>query len=782
MSLVKKIIPLLDIDLGSKKLFYSSESVRIRDGDTFKQYEPRLKKDGGISKSFNLQDFKVSVSSVSGISIINDKDRMQDIFLDYPESFNNVSFQYLTTEDTTSSIEKITGIATNPSWDEAIFSMSLKEPQKLKFKNVPDIIFDQNTFQTSLILTDATLYTDTVALGSPSLPVGDTVNYLLVANIVSSSLNNRPENYWKGARIDVIMDQRASDDTNNCSGQFAVVVRSFDSTIFFNTAPDTFMQRSDEIANKIINNTLMMPPGVTEYSPDTLTFQIIKNAVPQNSDNLGVPIPIIYGAVEKIPMVWAIGQKSTNTNSFGVGDDVYLFASHRCKLGVITDRSLLTKINKTDPSTGDDADNGVYKYRTSGISLLNNQAVDALEISDGLRVEVYWSLEDKRVLDAKINPGNKNWIPNPFPKWLNNSGNETDANLLLYKDHSIRRVSPYHRVRTLKTLKGDTVQGIQLRGGEFDWFDLSATNNFEVRGQYPIRYGMGNSKLYVSVEGYEDEYDGFYTGNVPTSKLELNDLLYGFRSEKQENQKYSTLIKNPSDVLLHFIMNYSSVNKDRSLIDVESFRESRQILEDWRIDTAITEEINGAQFVERICSQCCSFVTIEDNKFKMKTVIPSRMYPKFDLIENIHFSRQRFEFTKTEDIYNSFIFYYKYNYAYNKYDSFIRRNKLNSDDCARSFALNGFEREKESFDFRDINDPYTANMLADIYVDIFSKRRTFLTCSVKYDDEVINANLKIGDCVTITSSLAPQGWDQKKCIILATNRNMGSCELRLVEA
>ncbi len=773
MGVVNKLLPLLEIDLGSKKLFYSSQSVKVLDGNSVKQYDGKLKSESGISKSISLTDFKASVAVASNISIVN-TDRLQDIFTNNPESFTKVKMTYMyggDLSDTTAKILEIYGIASNPGWNQLNFNMAIKDSQKLFFKNVPNIIFDANTFQTQFILNDATIgtlsspigyMTDPVVTGNPSVPGSRDVT--MVHNIVSSSFNNKPQNYWKGTRIDVAMDQRLADDTNNLAGQFAVVIASWDSTVFFNIALDKYLVREDETSMVPINNS-MYALYLSTYDPSYLTFLVTRNAMPQNTDSASLPFPILYGAPEKVPMVWSIGQKSTNTNSFGVGDDVYVFAGHPCKLGVIPDPIMVNGLKALGI-----ANNGVYIYSDDGISELSK---DQKEIADGLRAEVYWSLEDKRVVDSKILPGKKDWIPNPFPKRWKNSGNNAQN---LYQDKLIRLISPLHRIKLFTTLKGDVVHGVQLRGGEFDWFDVSYP--FENRGQYNVRYGMGNSKLYISAEGYRDDIDGFYTGN---NRIESQyDGNFSF-PEDLENSKDNTLIKNPADIMLHFLMNYSSINFDKRFIDVDSFRKSRQMLDGWRFDTGITEIINGQDLLDRFCQQSCSIVFMDNNKFKIKTIIPSKMTPKAYLREFEHISELNFEYTKTEEIFNNFIFQYAYDHPNQRFSKIIERNKKNDVNCRNSFALNGFERSKGVIEFKDINDSYTANLLTDVLVDLYSKRRIYLSCSVAYTGEVIDSKIEIGDCIAITTAQAPNGWNSKPCLVLETNYSSEKLELKVME-
>jgi hypothetical protein len=776
LSNKKKLLPILEIDLGTKKLFYSSQAVKVLDENgIYKQYEGKIKNDGGISRSFSFNDYKASITVSSQLNISNDE-RLQDIFENNPEGFTSAKLTYLAAEDATGTIDQLIGVVSNPSWDKINFTMQLKDSQRLFFKEVPYTIFDEKTFQTSIILSDVTTYTSVFSFGNPNVDTNINVpgsvfpvrNGALVTGIVSSAFAGKPENFWKGSRVDVIMDQRASDDTNQCSGHFAVVVRSADSTVFFNYNKDKFLVSDDQTAESIFNNTMMLftpESGEDSYPPQTLTFQLIKNAVPQNADSVGRAIPIIYGSPEKVPMIWAVGQKSTNTNSFGVGDDLFLFAGHKCKLGILPDSTIAAGLTATG------ANNGVYSYTADNAI---SPAKDQVEITDGLRVEVYWSLEDKRVVDGKIKAGKIDWIPNPFPKRWPNSA-QVNGNAYSHRDKNIRLISPLHRIKVMSTLRGEQVHAVQLRGGEFDWYDLST--RLETRGQYPIRYGMGNSKLYISTDGMEDDLDGFYTGHIksslPSTSINIGDDL--------ENQSQSTLIKNPADIMLHFLMNYTSIDEDKSMIDIESFRKSRQILNGWRFDTAITELIQGESFIDRLCQQCCSIVFMDRGKFKMKTVIPNLLAPKLYLREDEHIYAQKFEFTKTEDIFNSFIFSCNYDYVHEKYSNVFKLDRSNNKKCRDSYARNGFERSKGNIEFRDIADANTAHMLADVYIDLFSRRRTFLSCSLIYNQEVVDGKIEIGDRVDITTSQAPNGWVEKPCVVIETGKYADHMEMKVME-
>lgn len=774
-STKKQLFPVLEIDLGTRKLFYSSQALKIKDGNTYKQYDGKIKSDGGISRSFSFSDYKASLTVSSSLNVANN-DRLQDIFQNNPEGFTSARLMYLNGADTTGKIDELIGVVSNPSWDEMNFSMQLKDSQKLFFKNVPFTIFDEKSFQTSMILSDVTTYTDVFSFGNPGVDpniltpgtIMPSRNGTLVKSIVSSNLAGKPENFWKGSRVDVIMDQRPSDDTNNCSGHFAIVVRSFDATVFFNYTMDHFLVNEDTTTENIINNTMALfnLDGIlAAYLPQTLTFQIIKNAIPQNADSLGKAIPILYGSPEKVPMIWAVGQKSTNTNSFGTGDDIYLFAGHRCKLGQLPDSTIAAGLTATG------ADNGVYKYSADNAV---NPAKDQVEITDGLRSEVYWSLEDKRVVDTKIKPGSVNWIPNPFPKRWQNSV-DVVGNGFSKRDKKIRLISPLHRIKLMTTLRGERVQAVQLRGGEFDWFDISTT--LETRAQFPIRYGMGNSKLYISTDGHEDDLDGFYTGQIKSS-LPSTSINIG---SDLENQSQNTLIKNPADIMLHFLMNYTSIDENKEMLDIDSFRKSRQILNGWRFDTAINEIIGGEQIIDRWCQQCCSIVFMDRGKFKMKTVIPNLLVPKLYLREDEHIFGQKFEFTKTEDIYNSFIFSYKYDYVHNSYSYVFKLDRTNDKKCRDSYSINGFERSHPNIELRDIAHGETAHKVASTYVDLFSKRRGYLSCSLIYNQEVIDGNIEIGDCVLITTSLAPNGWIEKPCVVLETGKFADHMEIKVME-
>lgn len=190
-------------------------------------------------------------------------------------------------------------------------------------------------------------------------------------------------------------------------------------------------------------------------------YRGIFEPVPENSQDLGKFFPIVYGHVEKAPMLHVISKKTFfGDENFTAGDDVYIFAAHPCSIEDESDIVIHWIPNSENTSN----------QRRNG-------------------VEVYHST-------AK----------NPFPNRLENHYREVvdpNGNTVVTTE-SINY--PYHRLDTFKTLDEKTLYGIRLQGAEWN-HELGTLDK-----RYAIRNGLGSSTLYATFSGYLDDDLGSITG------------------------------------------------------------------------------------------------------------------------------------------------------------------------------------------------------------------------------------------------------------------------------
>jgi hypothetical protein len=188
-------------------------------------------------------------------------------------------------------------------------------------------------------------------------------------------------------------------------------------------------------------------------------YRITFDEVPQNSDALGKFFPVVYGSVQRVPMLQVISHKVLLEDEATAGDDLYIYASHPC---------LSQRAGDFDIEIQRDDDSGGTKQfkRVQGLpSALNRHEAQS-----------------------------------PFPKRLyNHHYRDEDGNLntgqILY--------NPYHDVEIKESLDGRKYYGIRLAGAKWD----SSVGSPDKR--FPIRHGVGSSTLLASFAGKTDSRGRF---------------------------------------------------------------------------------------------------------------------------------------------------------------------------------------------------------------------------------------------------------------------------------
>jgi len=411
------------------------------------------------------------------------------------------------------------------------------------------------------------------------------------------------------------------------------------------------------------------------------TLMVTRRPAPENADSIGRPLPIVYGAVDKMWAVWAISSKSTRQNSLSAGDDVYVIAGH--------------KIYDKSPS----------------------------------EILVYYGL-DENANSMLVKPGIIDYVPNPLPKSISeiDRWHESGYDLRDPADPT-KNTTPLHKLVEITTNDGEVVTAVKLRGDEYDgWFTTNDGDMPIINGkpQFPIRYGLGSSKVYVSFRGHYD-IDGSITGTP------------------------EGLIEHPIDIIKHFLLNYTNIDGDTTKIDDQSFADAKSRLQDWKLGVAITDVVNGEEIIERIAKQSKSTWLWKDGKIHMKVFDLDNKTPSFKLEEKKHFTgKQSWSRPPLSEVYNDFTFKYAYNGITDKYDGVIRRNKSNDQPCRDSYAVYNTVRSYEEILLPDVVDSFTANKIADHYVAMLALARTTFKTGLRLDEDTYG--LAPGDVVDVTLS------------------------------
>jgi len=714
-------------------------------------------------------------------------------------------------------IAEFKGRIETASYDNSLLKLQIKSQEVMSFKDVPEEIFDYDTFQKKIVFSDPGLDSTLIDMrfGGGLYDWGYSVNYAksYIKRIYHSSLDGKPSGFWKGSRVDVVDAQGQGADPDSekyCIGEFAVVIDSdknwiefpvvldryavyrnihkdlidglndpsppygmttvlnntmcnasqysmlkvrnggFDDdidwnfkgtggsisggTLNFNTAGslasayqdvnlyssttyrvyvDVTSYTSGQVQVGLWNNYPAYAilkavghyefdiiakdlagtngPGIiitadnnTTMSLDNViveiekpTFQLIKNSVPENAGTTGTPIPIIYGHMEKMPAVWAISAKSTRQNSFGVGDDLYIIAGHSVK-------------SKT--------------------------ACDML---------AYHNLE-KNAAGQRVPPGVIDFIPDPLPRSIYEIDRWFESDYRMMSPHNPEKnICPLHKKVVITSNNGLNISALKLRGDEYGgWNCNEYTRNNPgtvadgklpgVNGepQFPIRYGLGNSQVYVTFDGYADE-TAKYTGFM------------------------DALIEHPVDIIHHFIEHYGNFKSGELSIDRDSLLKSKSLLEGWKFSSAIISKVNGAAYITKLCKQCHSTWSINNSVFKLITWDLDNKSYDLTIDSETHFIGQpSYKRRSLKEIFNDFQFDYAWDYSQKKFTSSITRNKSNSGLCRDMYGrLNQFVNSLSVQKLQDIQCSFTANKAADFWVEYFASTRHSLAVKILVDDD-----------------------------------------------
>ena len=809
-----------DID-GAAHQYTSSNDGRIIVEDDIVQYDGMIINASEIKDSLSINSPSQSISNAS-VTLFN-KDNLHEITNPVALESATATLLFVRGDMYDEILNSISGKIDNVSWDKTTISFDIRSEELVIFKNVPEIILEDDTFQRKLIIkkpkinASAALTMRFEAWGYTPKIVKRYVKYINHPLLAGYAID-----YWKGSRIDVVDADGAygnPEDPNFCIGEFAVIISSTGDQIrlpvtldrfFTYTFIDKDVQDGADTTNNpyemrsVINNTMKSSAGVIvevingDFATDTdwvkvdnwtigsglatctnptgvnyleqtmsnlipytnykvtftieagtatkvltvqlifgdsatvtlpvisfpivytfilnsgqnptgirfsftvgtgtvsidhvsveavesdFTMMILKNPIPENSDSIGRPFPIVYGKVEKMWAVWSISTKSTRQNSFSAGDDLYVIAGHK-----IYDRS---------PT----------------------------------EVLVYYGLDESIATSMATKPGVIDFIPNPLPRSIYEIERWNEAamppqTINLASGDPEKDVCPLHKLVEITTSKGDKLTAIKLRGDEYTGFEVADDGilpTVNLQPQFPIRYGLGNCKVFVSFRGYSDE-NGELTGQI------------------------GALIENPADIIKHFLLNHTNINGDKSKIDEQSFADSKAELENWRFGVAITDITDGKEILERLCQQSKSTWFFKDNKIYLKVFNLNNRVASVYLEEKKHFTgNQTWNRPSITDIYNDFILKYGYNAITENYDHVIIRNKSNDQICRDCYSKFNVNRSFDEIECPDIYDAYTANALMDHYVSLYAISRTTFQVGLRLTQETIG--ISPGDIASAT--------------------------------
>ncbi len=397
-------------------------------------------------------------------------------------------------------------------------------------------------------------------------------------------------------------------------------------------------------------------------------YRIIHDPIPENSSDLGKIFPIVFGRVYRVPLLHVISRKTIKEASSTAGDDLYVYASHACDVKSAMDIRL--EWFPEDQGTNDDV----------------NSLFDPNMVRDIAR--------------------------SPFPSSLSGHYEIEEAEGGVIKQKFVGEInSPYHKLQSVRTLDGYPVQGIKLRGDEWD----IRANRMDKR--YAIRNGLGSTPLYGTFSGYTNE-DG-------------------------------RLVNHPIDVIATFLKIYGKKPFNESLVDETNFEIIKSQIPLYVASVYIDKPITSSEFIAKMCEEF-GLIYFHSNG-KLKFNVPDISFVRYDkpiseglnLIEGMEDKSEGYK-----DIYTQINYEYKKNWVSDTYDSVVILNAMNNAACAAASKVNGQKKEK-SVKADYVRSPYVAREVAGRYARILSGKRRKISCRVRYTEGIV---FEPGDIVPVTYS------------------------------
>jgi len=567
------------------------------------------------------------------------------------------------------------------------------------------------------------------------------IDFTVDNNFINSSYDpSRLRNRLRGRRLEVIRDvadfqalSRGSNEEreekevnlnilNNTTGEFALA-RS--SRVFYDQSICSWVERVefDTMPNSFSGGTLefiLDEPEQDDLWPNYLQFKIegfswedlterhsylfsnksaedhfkkkrfrvINNPVPKDGNDLGRFFPISYGYIKRHPMLHCISSDiSLSDEAKTSGNDVYVIAKNSCNI----------------------------------------------HSSSDILIELENEQERVQKLDRGFSNFNDHIVESPFPVIIRNHRQVGRNGRLVTTDLK----NPYHTVKRVNTIDGQSLLSVQLSG------DMWNSELGRADKRYPIRNGVGNTKLLASYAGERD---------VKTGRT----------------------IVHPCDVFVHFFQRYSDYEYSGFEIDLDSFQLVKSLTPRYFGSFVFEEDIGPLEILDEICDQFGYRWVLDGASIGLRLVEPGLLDPVVDISHLGHIVGDVSEDTEGyKDIYDSIIYRYNKN-AKGNYDNEIVLNKQNNRFCAKVASAKGGKGAYEV----DGSYVYSRSVAYDIASRLAStlcRRRRIYKCSVKRDV----VNLRVGEVITLT--YPPLGIEGHRMVVTSIKKNPRTLDLKLLK-
>jgi hypothetical protein len=397
-------------------------------------------------------------------------------------------------------------------------------------------------------------------------------------------------------------------------------------------------------------------------------YRIVFDEVPQNADSIGKYFPVVYGSVKRVPLLQVISHKVLKEDQATAGDDLYIYASHSC---------------------------------------LSKHAVD-FDIELGYSDNQGTDTEVVRIQGLPT-AANRNKPESPFPKKVNNhavqQGQSIVGGNILY--------SPYHKVEVKQANSGKTYYGIRLRGSEWN----QEVGSMDKR--YPIRHGVGTTKLLASFAGKVDSRGRF--------------------------------IQHPVDVIRDFVKTYGKYPYTENMFDEENLAFVKSLTAKLKVAVFLNEPLPISEFIDKVCRQTGLTWYPDGGQIRLAVLNlndPALLQSSKPIAEHLNLIQAVSGKDGGKEVaYSRILYRYQKNFMTNAYDRVIDLNPRNNQYCAASAKALGSKKEFE-IDADYVNDPGVAYFAAARHAAILARSR------IEYNLEVVRNSdvFRPGDLVPVTYS------------------------------
>lgn len=418
-------------------------------------------------------------------------------------------------------------------------------------------------------------------------------------------------------------------------------------------------------------------------------YRTLHDPVPENATDLGKHFPIVYGYVEKIPMVHVISKKVLQSKDKNTaGDDVYIFSAHPCNVKTPFDIKIHLIDDQGESSSSSESERDYLPSVRNSI----------IQSPFPNRIEEHWEAVVSHV------------------DWLDEDGQPHPDSFTL--DPPSVLYHPYHNVDTFETVDGFKLQGVKLRGGEWK----HQAGQFDKR--YPIRNGVGNTPLYASFAGYEDP-SGYYTG-----------VRRG-------------VIEHHLDIVVHYIMNYGRYQGQDLLVDIASWQSVKGKTPKLVGSVFMSEgPMKVSELLSKVKDQFGTFWYLDGGKVvftRPDLEVVDYSNPISDGLNLMNGISE--DSSGYKKIYNEVVFNYSKQYHSEGYEGRIYLNKGNNYYCSQADkARHGKETLIIEADF--VNSHQVASECSDYIAKMLCSRKAIYSLPVKYTDGI---SFKPGQYVPLTS-------------------------------